>query len=163
MKNMSWLVLILIFCTACSSESEDRLELDVDEGSFKAIMLSEVNELRRRGCRCGETQMPPVEALQWNQLLTRAAARHAEDMYSNDFFEHRGSDGTDSSDRVSEAGYRWRAVGENIAWGYDGVRTVVEGWRDSPGHCRNIMSPNFTEIGAARRGTYWVQTFGHSR
>ena len=40
--------------------------------------------------------------------------------------------------------------GENIAAGYSTVLSVIEGWLKSPGHCANIMSPYFREIGAAK-------------
>ena len=35
-----------------------------------------------------------------------------------------------------EAGYAWRAVAENIAWGYSDVTAVVQGWKDSPATVR---------------------------
>ena len=44
---------------------------------------------------------------------------------------------------------------------------VVAGWLASPGHCANIMSADFAEMGAAfvlragtARGIWWTQTFG---
>jgi hypothetical protein len=40
--------------------------------------------------------------------------------------------------------------GENIAAGYSSVRSTVEGWLKSPGHCANIIGPYFREIGAAK-------------
>ncbi|PHN06371.1 CAP domain-containing protein [Flavilitoribacter nigricans] len=126
-------------------------------------MLSLVNELRSEGCRCGSKYMPPVAPLSWDADLERAALRHAYDMKSNDFFDHTGSDGTDVSDRVSDAGYSWQAVGENIAWGYRDIQSVFAGWRDSPGHCRNMMNGNFRQMGSARVGNYWVQAFARPR
>jgi uncharacterized protein YkwD len=47
---------------------------------------------------------------------------------------------------------------------------AVQGWLDSPGHCANIMAPNYGEMGAAfavnpqsKPGVYWVQVFGAGR
>jgi len=37
---------------------------------------------------------------------------------------------------------------------------VIEGWLKSPGHCKNIMSQKYKEMGVARVGNYWTQTFG---
>ena len=41
---------------------------------------------------------------------------------------------------------------------------VVQGWLNSPGHCANMMSPGFTEMGVAfvvdrksEAGIYWTQ------
>ena len=80
-----------------------------------------------------------------------------------DFFDHIGSDGSEVSDRVSATGYNWQTVGENIAWGYRDISSVFLGWRDSPGHCRNIMNANFQQMGSARAGDYWVQDFARPR
>ncbi len=42
----------------------------------------------------------------------------------------------------------------------------MQGWIDSPGHCANLMSPTFTEMGIAfvverksEPGIYWTQVF----
>ena len=47
---------------------------------------------------------------------------------------------------------------------------AVQGWLKSPGHCANIMSPDFSEMGAAfavnpksSAGIYWVQVLGAAR
>ncbi|MDV7402400.1 CAP domain-containing protein, partial [Arthrospira platensis SPKY1] len=90
----------------------------VDPSPFAAAMLAEVNALRQAGCRCGNRQMPPVPALSWSAPLARAAQRHADDMRRNHFFDHDGSDGSTMSSRATAAGYRWRSIAENIAWGY---------------------------------------------
>ena len=69
----------------------------------------------------------------------------------------------------SQQGYRWRFVGENIAAGQGSPEQVVAGWLASPGHCANIMSPDFAEMGAAyainpqaAMDIYWTQVFGKS-
>jgi uncharacterized protein YkwD len=49
--------------------------------------------------------------------------------------------------RASEAGYRYTALGENIAWNYRDANSVMRGWMKSPGHRANILGKNFTEIG----------------
>lgn len=104
--------------------------------------------------------MPPVPPLRWNEKLEKAAYSHAADMERNRFFSHKGSNGKYSADRASKAGYKWNFVGENIAWGYDSVSEVVLGWKTSSGHCRNMMHSGYTEMGAGKTGTYWVQVLG---
>jgi uncharacterized protein YkwD len=71
------------------------------------------------------------------------------------------------ADRVRRAGYDWMAVGENIAEGAANAEAVVQGWLRSPGHCVNIMSPQYREMGLAyftdfahKGDIYWAQTFG---
>jgi uncharacterized protein YkwD len=44
--------------------------------------------------------------------------------------------------------------------GYTTEKQVVDAWLKSPGHCKNIMNKNYKEMGVARVGTYWTQTFG---
>lgn len=154
------LVITLWSCTKPEPASPASEAAASGVSDFAAQMLEEVNALRATGCRCGSRQMPPVPALKWNGQLEQASRRHADDMKNNGFFSHTGSDGSSMSARVSQAGYAWRAVAENIAWGYPNVSSVVEGWKDSPGHCENMMSGSYTEMGAARAGTYWVQDLG---
>ena len=161
MINALLFALILISCSKPEAElpATEPTVITTSE-AFASQMLAEVNALRASGCRCGSRWMPPAPPLRWNDLLARAAQRHANDMHNNDFFNHRGSDGSEMSRRVSEAGYAWRAVAENIAWGYSDVNTVVQGWKDSPGHCENMMSGDYTEMGGAQAGRYWVQDLG---
>ena len=157
-------LLIALALFSCAKPEAEALPADpaIAEGSpgFESQMLAEVNALRRQGCRCGSRQMPPVPPLSWNNQLAQAARRHANDMHNNDFFDHRGSDGSSMSGRVSAAGYAWRSVAENIAWGYPDVSSVVQGWKDSAGHCENMMSGDYAEMGAAKAGVYWVQDLG---
>ncbi|WP_084649512.1 CAP domain-containing protein [Saccharospirillum impatiens] len=70
------------------------------------------------------------------------------------------------SNRVSAAGYNWSAVGENIAAGYSSVDTVMQGWLESPGHCRDIMGKQFRMFAVSRVdfsdadfSNYWTQVF----
>lgn len=58
--------------------------------------------------------------------------------------------------RISRQGYPWRTYGEDIAVGYPTVSSVLQGWLGSEGHCRNLMDPAFTEIGAG----YTIGPFG---
>jgi uncharacterized protein YkwD len=128
-------------------------------------VLELVNAARAQSRRCGRRQFAAVPPLALSSLLTEAAARHAEDMALSASFHHRGSDGSQPSERVTRAGYRWRSTGENIAAGQSTAAAVVAAWLDSPGHCTNIMGPQYTEMGVAfalasgRPGVYWAQVF----
>jgi uncharacterized protein YkwD len=124
------------------------------------MILDEVNRLRQEGCTCGDDIMPPVDSLTWSVLLEKAAIKHANDMFNSDMLNHTGSDGSSLSDRVEKEGYRWTLIGENISWGYLSARDVVGGWKESPGHCKNMMNGSFREMGAASKETYWVLDLG---
>jgi uncharacterized protein YkwD len=87
-------------------------------------------------------------------------------MVSHRDFSH----GTDFSARISAVGFDWSNVGENIATGYKTPTSVVRAWMASTGHCQNILSPTFREVGTGlddrsisgfsnSAGT-WTQDFG---
>ena len=133
---------------------------EVVEDDNTQQLLKLVNQLRKKGCRCGRKRMKSAPTLKMNSLLNQAAQTHAKDMNSKKFFEHRGSNGSSISDRISKTGYDWQAVGENIFWGQVDIQAVFQGWKDSPSHCKNMMNKNFREMGFAKVGDYWVQDFG---
>ena len=93
--------------------------------------------------------MSATHALTLSATLTKAAAAQAADMAAHNYMGHRGSDGSEVGVRVTRTGYKWRSVGENVAAGQPDAETVVQAWIDSPGHCENLMSPNFREMGVA--------------
>jgi uncharacterized protein YkwD len=141
---------------------------DAADVANRALVL--VNEARARPRKCGSTSFPAVPPLNASALLARAALIHAQDMASHDFFEHEGSDRSTPAERTTRVGYEWRSVGENIAAGSTTAEKVVDGWLKSPGHCANIMSDKFTEMGIAfaanpksDAGIYWSQVFGRPR
>ena len=99
--------------------------------------------------------------------LVRLARRHAKDMARRDFFSHTNPDGDGPSQSLDAAGFDGFTWGENIAWGQRSPQQVVAGWMSSDGHCRNIMSPVFTELGVGyyldandSYRHYWTQNFG---
>ncbi|MFE7038220.1 CAP domain-containing protein [Streptomyces atratus] len=100
-----------------------------------------------------------------NAKLTKAAQDHSADMASHRNMSHTGSDGSAPGDRITRAGYRWSAYGENVAYGYTTPESVMAGWMNSPGHKRNILDCSFKEIGVglAQPGSYWTQDFGTAR
>ncbi|MGH8856013.1 MAG: CAP domain-containing protein [Telluria sp.] len=136
----------------------------------KAI-LAGVNAARASARGCGSQRFAPAPPVSWNQQLGEAALAHSRDMAARRYLSHRARDGSQPADRAARAGYPWRRIGENIAFGPGSPEAVVAGWLDSPGHCANIMNPGFTEMGAAygigaekRSGiVYWTQLFGRPR
>jgi uncharacterized protein YkwD len=141
-----------------------------DRDTVRRRTLQLVNEARAKQRRCGKETFQAAPPLKSAALLEQAALAHAKDMAAHNLFEHVGSDGSRPADRVTRTGYRWRAVAENIAAGSADVDRVVNGWLESPGHCRNIMGAQYTEMGIAyvvdpksEDGIYWAQVFGTPR
>lgn len=100
--------------------------------------------------------------------LNAAARLHTEDMVRRGFFSHENPDGRQVWDRALAAGYRYRRVAENIATDQRGAVEVVDGWMNSPGHRRNILDGELTQIGVGHalggsHGITWTQVFGTPR
>lgn len=165
MKNTFYLLLILsIPLISCNAQqyysaqtppSSDSTP-SPDSDAFTVEVLEAVNELRENGCKCGGKRMAPTTPLNWNEQLTEAAKRHAFDIAARQQLDHTGKDGSSIMDRVSDTGYSWGFVAENIAFGYWNVPSVIQGWVESPGHCRNMMNPDYKEVGVYRKDNYWV-------
>ncbi|MGF1833576.1 CAP domain-containing protein [Photobacterium sanguinicancri] len=136
------------------------------DGTFADQMLTAVNAARAVGRNCGSTFYPAVAPLTWDAKLQSAAQVHSTNMANYNFFNHTGLDGKSASDRVTDQGYAWRSVAENIAAGQKDIDTVMTTWLNSPGHCKNIMGSNYTQMGSAydmnsgsQYNIYWTQVF----
>lgn len=141
-----------------------------DAQAVAETVLRLVNAARAQPRRCGNSAMAAAGPVRRNATLDAAALGHARDMARNSYLEHTARDGSQPGDRASRAGYRWRAIGENIASGQSTPELAVQGWLHSPAHCVNLMQPRHTEMGlafavnrAAEGGIYWVQLFGQPR
>lgn len=130
-------------------------------------LLQQINNVRGQARQCGEQTFAAASALAWNAQLADATHSHSRSMANQNYFSHQGRDGRTPGDRAELAGYGGQRVGENIAAGQDSAQRIVEGWLASPAHCANVMSPHFTELGAAYAvdpqsdaGIYWTALFG---
>jgi uncharacterized protein YkwD len=104
-----------------------------------------------------------LPALRASRLLDHSAQGWSNYMVAHGLFSH----GANFAGRISGTGFRWSQVGENIAAGYGTPAAVVRAWMASPGHCRNILSPGYADVGTGvdaaglpggRPGT-WTQDF----
>ncbi|PWK45530.1 CAP domain-containing protein [Pseudomonas sp. B21-040] len=130
-------------------------------------LLVELNAARSTPRQCGGQPFTATTPLAWNATLASAAETNSRAMANNNYFDHKDRDGRTPGDRAELAGYVYQQIGENIAAGQDSVRKVVDGWLASPGHCANLMNPQFRELGAAYAvdpksdsGIYWTAMFG---
>lgn len=157
--------------------------IPVLSGNDKRKFLTLINNARGQARSCGsEGFFPAVPAVTWSDKLYKTAYEHSQDLAISETFSHTGS-GTESdwsgfalnkrssvSDRLANYGYNWRAYGENIAGGNESAENTMQQWLNSAGHCANIMSSNFTQVGMARKTNlnaryrhYWTQNFGRPR
>lgn len=120
-----------------------------------------------------EQGLSPVER---NENLMEAAKYFAQFMARTDKYGHT-ADGKRPSERAKEHGYEYCIVTENIAYQYSsaGFETAelatkfVEGWKNSPGHRKNMLDKDVTQTGVAvarsdKTGNYYaVQMFGRPK
>lgn len=152
-------ILFVLFAAGCVTDEGGPYDTAPDTFSPQR-MLNLVNEVRTSGCDCGGDWYPPVAPVSWNGQLEDAAYGHSVWMERARTLSHTGAGGSDAGDRMDAAGYNWQAFGENIARGYTTEEDVMYSWLSSPGHCQNIMNPDFVHIGVAVSGGYWTQVFG---
>jgi uncharacterized protein YkwD len=114
-----------------------------------------------------------LSMLRAESRLMQAAKRHAANMARKDRFgdtDKNGHvmDGLDPGDRVQVSGYSFSLVAENVGWQLgksDPVASMVEGWKNSPGHRKNLLIPEMSDtgVGVAKGQSgrwYFVQVFG---
>lgn len=130
-------------------------------------LLAQLNTARSQARQCGGQSFAAAAPLAWNATLGTVAQDHSRDMANNNYLDHKDRDGRTPGDRAELSGYSGQLVGENIAAGQDTVGKVVDGWLASPGHCANLMNPQYQELGAAyatdpksNAGIYWAAMFG---
>lgn len=91
-----------------------------------------------------------LPSLQENGLLSQAAQKKLSDLVSQQYFDHVSPQGVTARDVIASTGYKFIALGENLALGgYSDEADLVNAWLASPGHRENILSKNYTEIGVA--------------
>eukprot|EP00931_Biecheleriopsis_adriatica_P058169 TRINITY_DN3456_c0_g1_i6.p1 TRINITY_DN3456_c0_g1~~TRINITY_DN3456_c0_g1_i6.p1 ORF type:complete len:578 (+),score=101.99 TRINITY_DN3456_c0_g1_i6:222-1736(+) len=88
-------------------------------------------------------------------------------MADNGYFSHTSQDGRSPWARASEQGLS--ANGENLAAGSSTAAGVLEQWKKSDGHCKNMMNPNFPVFAvgygyssSSPYKNYWTQMFRSS-
>jgi uncharacterized protein YkwD len=156
----SWIVLAV--------RQISRPALQADAVAERVLEL--VNAARAQARQCGRDRYEAAAPLSLSATLSAAASGHAWDMAARGTAGHRGSDGSQSGERITRAGYAWRGSGENVAAGQRTAEEVVEAWLDSPGHCATLMEPKFTETGIAfalapgkNPDVYWTLVFAAPR
>jgi uncharacterized protein YkwD len=103
-----------------------------------------------------ERSIRGVPQLRYDPTLQDRAQKWAESMAKHDNLVHS---------HLDMQGTKFTYMGENIAMGYADIDSVIEGWMNSSGHRRNILSKNFTHAGfgyakAPNGPPYWCAQFG---
>jgi uncharacterized protein YkwD len=165
---------ILRFCALLSCLALAACTLGLDRGSVFSTRLatqpgtvnaSEAASLisaYRRGRGLGGVTVDPT--------LTRIAAVHSERMAASNKMAHVLPGEGSFRQRLTAGGFNGGAAAENVAAGQDSLSEVLEAWRRSPGHNRNLLMTGVTHIGIAvavapesRYKTFWTLVLGAPR
>jgi uncharacterized protein YkwD len=103
----------------------------------RAQLLLRVNSLRATA---------GVPGVQGDSRLDAVAQAYAERMATQRFFAHVSPDGDTPTDRLEQAGYAYKAYGENLgmASGPLAAHLTLE---ESPGHRKNLLDPALERVG----------------
>jgi uncharacterized protein YkwD len=144
----------------------NKLEFNKERGS------AQTPRVKGRGAASGQNQTELIRLinqyrqangkgpLSMDSTLTRAAQDHTDWMRGpTGKFSHEGKNGSSFTDRIQAAGGRPGPWAENIS-GYSTPQDVVNNWKNSAGHNRNMLGP-YCKVGIGYRGSYWTAVFSN--
>ena len=112
-------------------------------------------------------QQNGLKPLKLNAVLSEAAKNHSRDLAKWDRISHFGSDGSNPWDRVKRSGYNARLAAENVGTGQATIDEVFKGWKESPGHNKNLLLADAEHMGIAlvqdpktEFKTFWTLVLG---
>ncbi|MCJ7469440.1 CAP domain-containing protein [Candidatus Bathyarchaeota archaeon] len=149
--------------TSHSSSSSPTIDIPTIEGRVHEM----INQHRRN---------QGLSSLRYDSSLAAIARKHSEDMARNNYFDHENLQGLSPTDRGNMQGYTCRKdygsyytyrLAENIYQNnlydsvtyYNGIpsydwnpqeeiaQSTVDGWMDSPGHRKNILTSSYDREG----------------
>lgn len=147
------IVVGLFLVTLFAANSAAASEISVDN------VIKLVNEARKAA---------NIEALVKNESLQKAAEKKAQNMLDDNYFAHVAPDGKTPWFWIENEGYIYRFAGENLAINFTNAEDEQKAWMDSELHRKNILNPEYLEIGVAikkgvidgQKTTIAVQMFG---
>ncbi|KAJ1962787.1 hypothetical protein IWQ62_003418 [Dispira parvispora] len=105
-----------------------------------------------------EVNLPP---LKFSATLELAALRHSQYQLSINNMTHDDPIGG-LGVRARKSGFQGGTLAENVAFGQRDEESVMQSWKKSPGHYKNMINPTYTHVGLAKVSGYWTQFFGRS-
>ncbi len=164
----------LVLLVSCAGRQPTRESAVPPQKGKPRITVSEL-EKRIHHLINEERQKHGLSALAWNSTLSRIARKHSSDMAKRNYFSHHSPEGHDFLYRYKQDGYacsvsvddRLYLGAENIFQNYlyDRIvyvndvphydwnsmakmaETTVQGWMNSPGHRKNILTPHWKTEG----------------
>lgn len=103
-------------------------------------LLHEANESR---------QKQNLPELHLSQKLNKASYLKATDMFEKQYWGHNAPDGTKPWKWLVDVDYGYTKAGENLAKNFFTAEAVNAAWMNSAEHRKNILEPDYTEVGFA--------------
>lgn len=135
-----------------NNKDNDADEQDDTFSAYATAVLKLINE---------ERAAYGLKELTLSSSLCEVAQAKAQDMKSNNYFDHTSPTYGTPFQMMQSFGITYNSAGENIAMGYTSPEAVVNAWMQSAGHRANILSISYTQmgIGYVSSGNYWCQMF----
>ena len=140
------LVALAVAATAASAAPAAPRAHVATLSGLESNVLAEINAFRAQH---------GLSRLRLSTPLTTAAHAHSQQMARDGYFGHPSADGSAFGKRLQtyypSASWRYWAVGENLLWSspaVDGAR-ALQLWVASPEHLRNLLDPQWREIGVS--------------
>ena len=90
-----------------------------------------------------------VGTLTFNERLSEAASKKADDMFEYNYWAHNSPAGKTPWVFIKNSEYKYVYAGENLARGFATPEDVIKAWMASPSHRANMLSQNYSDVGFA--------------
>jgi uncharacterized protein YkwD len=84
-----------------------------------------------------------------DERLDLAAADRMHNMEEESYWSHQSPRGESPFQWLDRHAYHYRSAGENLAYGFETARLLVQSWMESSGHRANILSSDYEHCGIA--------------
>lgn len=88
-----------------------------------------------------------IGALKLNDKLDAAAQANADDMAARNYWSHYTPEGNPPWIWVTNQGYSYLALAQNLAAGFSDEQSTVNGWMASPSHRENMLNSAYSDVG----------------
>lgn len=139
-------------------------------GQFRNVLgyATDINIPKLYQLTNDERQKNNLQQLTYNDELSQAAYKKAQNMFEKNYWAHYAPDGTTPWNFILASGYQYEFAGENLAKNFLFSQNVVDAWMNSPTHRENVLRREFTDVGFAvvngvlngEQTTLIVQMFG---
>lgn len=160
-KKFFFVLVIFLFGVKILSfiSYEKFLGADIFNSINQTDLYSLTNDTRQ------ENQLSPLKS---NSKLEMAAKMKLNDMLQNNYFAHVSPSGVTPWVWIGKSNYDYVIAGENLAMNFYNSSDTMKAWLNSELHRKNILLPEFKEIGIAvgtgtinnQKTTVVVQVFG---